>query len=794
MHAIGAASSEPCIQILCNRTLRHVNRSGKLQIHHLHSGRYVQEASPCRGGFETLLPYTVRCLPQFGVNPGKLGQTASVSDGEADLSLRTFLVAVIAFVAMTLVCACGTGPVDPAHAQTASDRDAVAALYNVTDGPNWTNNTNRLSDKSIGHWYGVTADVHGRFLELDRFTNQLTGQMPSELNNLSNLTRLDLSWNQLSGSIPPELGSLSNLTYLSLGANQLSEEIAVVLTADGDPLLYNDNVFVLPVAGKRWANEDLLPGSTNVNLRFYEYFRDDFDFLIFISNLSLLDVESDLAGAQYQGIMNDVEGIGIDIYVDPYYRGWGSAGALQGTIRVVTLEALDADVLLHELIHRWANYITSFGESEIGSYFGHWGFSSANGLLGGFDIADFVDHGDGRYSAGSFSPFGTTSRKPYSPIELYLAGFIPPGEVPDLWVAEDGAWLDEYTYDEHRLFTASNARTYTAEDIIAQHGPRIPDHTQAQRDLRVAAILLINEDHPLHKWQLEKVSGFIARFSHVGTDEFDEYNFYEATGGRATITMGGLSQSLEDTGPASLPGAPVGLTATGNALSGLELAWSEPASHGGLTVTAYDLRYIETSADETADSNWTVVEDVWTIVDGALQYTPSGLTAGTQYDLQVRAVNGLGAGPWSSTAAGMPLPTPTPTATPTFTPTMTPTPTATPTFTPTFTPTMTPMPTATPTPTFTPTMTPMPTATPTPTPLPTSTAAPEPTPVPIALAEAQVPTPTAAAPATASEEEVSGGGCGLPTGRTSAPSAAADLALLAAPLALAAALRRRRDA
>ena len=707
---------------------------------------------------------------------------------------------MIALVATTLASAGGTGPVEPAHAQTASDRDAVVALYNATDGPNWTNNT-----------------------------------------------------------------------------NQLSAEIAVVLTADGDPLLYNDNVFVLPVAGKRRANEDLFQGST----AFYEYFRDDFDFLIFISNLSILDVESDLAGALYQSIMNDVEGIGKDIYIDPYYTGWGSAGALQGTMRFVTLEALDADTLLHELMHQWANYITSFGKSEIGSYFGHWGFSSANGLLGGFDIADLVDHGDGRYSAGSFSPFGTTYRKPYSPIELYLAGFIPPGEVPDLWVAEDGAWLDEYIGDWHRLFAAGNARTYTIEDIIAQHGPRIPDHTQSQGDLRVAAILLINEDHPLHKWQLEKVSGFIARFSHAGTDEFDEYNFYEATGGRATITMDGLSLSLKDTGPASLPGAPLGLAATGNALSGLELSWSEPASHGGLTVTSYDLRYIETSADETADSNWTVVEDVWTIVDGALQYTPSGLTAGTQYDLQVRAVNGLGAGPWSSTAAGMPipLPTPTPTATPTSTPTATPTPTATatatatptptptatPTFTPTFTPTMTPMPTATATPTpaptltptplptstaapeptptptaavpaLTPTMTPMPTATATPTPaptltptpLPTSTAAPEPTPTPTAAVPAltptmtpmpmatatptpaptltptplptstaapePTPTPTAAVPALTSEEEVSGGGCGLPTWRTSAPSAAANLALLAAPLALAAALRRRRGA
>ena len=42
----------------------------------------------------------------------------------------------------------------------------------------------------------------------------------------------------------------------------------------------------------------------------------------------------------------------------------------------------------------------------------------------------------------------------------------------------------------------------------------------------------------------------------------------------------------------------------------LSIEWTAPTGVTG--ITAYDLRYIETSADETVDGNWTKVEDVWT--------------------------------------------------------------------------------------------------------------------------------------------------------------------------------------
>ena len=55
------------------------------------------------------------------------------------------------------------------------------SLYNATDGPNWANNTNWLSDKPLGEWHGVTTDANGRVTRLNLRNNQLSGGIPSSL-------------------------------------------------------------------------------------------------------------------------------------------------------------------------------------------------------------------------------------------------------------------------------------------------------------------------------------------------------------------------------------------------------------------------------------------------------------------------------------------------------------------------------------------------------------------------------------------------------------------------------------
>ena len=55
--------------------------------------------------------------------------------------------------------------------------------------------------------------------------NDLTGEIPSEIGNLTNLTHLFLNNNQLTGEIPSEIGNLTNLETLYLAQNQLTGSI-----------------------------------------------------------------------------------------------------------------------------------------------------------------------------------------------------------------------------------------------------------------------------------------------------------------------------------------------------------------------------------------------------------------------------------------------------------------------------------------------------------------------------------------------------------------------------------------
>ena len=102
------------------------------------------------------------------------------------------------------------------------ERAALVAFYNATGGPSWTKNANWANGGPVGRWHGVTTDPSGRVVGLSLPENGLTGEIPSELRSLANLTWLSLNENELGGDIPPELGNLSALTGLWLHENELT--------------------------------------------------------------------------------------------------------------------------------------------------------------------------------------------------------------------------------------------------------------------------------------------------------------------------------------------------------------------------------------------------------------------------------------------------------------------------------------------------------------------------------------------------------------------------------------------
>ena len=143
------------------------------------------------------------------------------------------LVKGVAVGAATITASAGSGQGTAEITVMDLERAALVALYEVTDGPNWVDAENWLTDAPLGEWYGVDTDNSGRVVRLDLdgrwdsdareyIPHGLSGPIPTELGNLTDLTRLDLAHNFLSGPVPTELGRLTGLELLHLGDNDLS--------------------------------------------------------------------------------------------------------------------------------------------------------------------------------------------------------------------------------------------------------------------------------------------------------------------------------------------------------------------------------------------------------------------------------------------------------------------------------------------------------------------------------------------------------------------------------------------
>ena len=143
----------------------------------------------------------------------------------------------------TTVITATSGQVQGNSSVTVSNpvRAALQTLYDTTGGSNWTNSANWLSDESVSEWYGVSSNASNQGVglqsstssngleSLDLSNNQLAGEIPAALGNLTDLHFLDLSQNSLTGEIPQTLGNLSKLETLRLNSNLLSGELPTEL-------------------------------------------------------------------------------------------------------------------------------------------------------------------------------------------------------------------------------------------------------------------------------------------------------------------------------------------------------------------------------------------------------------------------------------------------------------------------------------------------------------------------------------------------------------------------------------
>lgn len=300
--------------------------------------------------------------------------------------------------------------------------------------------------------------------------------------------------------------------------------------------------------------QDFLNGNSEQKIckDIYSKFEDAFDFIFFLYNTSGEDFT--LGGTAYP-IKRDIEGIGKNkINSSALY---GSKGRLKSVNHLTLRTSLfSAGPFLHELAHYWC--AVDIGQEYAlvdGSYKEsiHWGTSDIDGILGGFNYQTLKRNVDGnpqKYWATStraqewgFDGFSQELSNGYfAPIELYLMGLLPAESVPDMHVFHD-VTLEQETWGDGTFYAKSES-TVTMDDFIKKYGKRKPDYKDSQKDFRALVVVVTDQPVSEEHWALIK-EDMLKQEKQGAVNDKRQTNFWEATGGRATLSLSGIDKFLK---------------------------------------------------------------------------------------------------------------------------------------------------------------------------------------------------------------------------------------------------------
>ena len=340
-----------------------------------------------------------------------------------------------------------------------------------------------------------------------------------------------------------------------------------------------------------------------------EFFRthpDDYDFLVVFSTF---EFNTGPAVAFELTVRNDTQGIGVPPM--DLTSLFGSHSKLQAYIDMAALTryALDPSdpnfefvlsTMAHEMLHRWAAYVNfkqadgTLSNALIGQQGAHWSYlldSNASVQYG----ANWNDNGDGSFTAEGI-------RKFYSPLDLYLAGFYKPEEVPPFFLINNTA-IDKTQLPQDNVTVTGTKQIVSVNDIIAAEGPRVPAADQSQKEFRVAFILLTGPGSTVSDAQITAINNvrnaFTTRFSIL-------------TGGRGVVHV------YPEAMPTATAGTPTQVVTTGTVRT-------TPSSLDDATTW---LRSAQTLDGYWSDKSTTTVRDT-TVAASALASLDSTFTGGT---------------------------------------------------------------------------------------------------------------------------------------------------------------------
>ena len=329
------------------------------------------------------------------------------------------------------------------------------------------------------------------------------------------------------------------------GSKSTTTETNISVGSDGYVASAQLSAFDYP----EWTVGAFINSSMRNNLlkSVYSYFKDEFDFIFLLQN----ETESNLGyHGMYIGVSNEVMGISEDKEGYDLTKNTGSKGKLKAVIHFPKKTGVQWGPSLHELMHHWGNYSLSTGNLSAYSFDqnvqlpedilkqinagSHWGISSVNGQLGGFDLSTLQELGGNWYTADPFGTFANGGNSiPYGNFELYLMGLIPPDNVTDV-VLFSGLKATAKEFLDDDKWYAEGKTTVSVEDVINKLGSRVPDYTASQKNFRILTLVLTDENLTNEEWSY---------FSDQAQSFQDIFSW--ATGNRATATLGELDSIVK---------------------------------------------------------------------------------------------------------------------------------------------------------------------------------------------------------------------------------------------------------
>lgn len=106
------------------------------------------------------------------------------------------------------------------------ERSDLMKLYEAMGGEGWTESANWGTDDPLEDWFGISVDdTTGRVTTINLNRNNLSGEIPPEIQYFPSLRVLRLDYNRLEGEIPAEIGLLTELRRIDIDGNAFQGEI-----------------------------------------------------------------------------------------------------------------------------------------------------------------------------------------------------------------------------------------------------------------------------------------------------------------------------------------------------------------------------------------------------------------------------------------------------------------------------------------------------------------------------------------------------------------------------------------